>query len=126
MGRGERQAMWWWWSQSQPREPPSYVLSESLISIIQFTMLCAQHQCTILHVLLVLESLLQLDMQCLKTGHKGSGKRIDLSRRTKRESIRRGDGENHQFKDLEDKLSLPSGCIKNKTKKKCIEIIHRK
>lgn len=90
-----------------------YVLSEDLISIIKFTMLCAQHQCIILHALLVLESLFQLATQCLKTGHGESGKRtVDLSRLTKKESIRREDGEHHQFKDLEDILSLPSGYIK--------------
>lgn len=59
----------------------------------------------------------------LKTGHGESGKRIDLSRFTKKEFIRREDGENHQFKDLEYILSLPSGYIK---KKKYSEIIHRK
>lgn len=64
------------------------VLSEDLISIIQFTMLCAQHQGIILHALLVLASLLQLDMWYLKIGHGKSGKRIDLSRFTKREFIR--------------------------------------
>lgn len=85
-----------------------YVLSEDLINIIQFTMLCAQNQCVIPHALLVLKSLFLLDMQCLKTGHGESEKKRDLPRRE--------DGQNHQFKDLEDILSLLSGLKKNPVK----------